>query len=282
MILFQQHVLAALMAGAGAWPTLCEGAWAVFEQGLTSLHRQMLRLRGEEAQRCTRDEIFVACEASDPTDLLCLERLRFLGRLVRTAPAWALLQNSPEALGALQAACDWCFRAVRHTCDLGDFASAWPGWRHLISTRPRLWKGLLKRAATWHQGRRAAEVQWSAFVRSTWPMRPRESAQVSGLQHACLLCKRAFETAQSWASHAALKHGYRTRQFHAAVGRRCQACGAVFSCRRRLRTHLGLSQICLQAGCSPMLASRFGHSGWPHTVSCFGRAWHCAPAHYSC
>ena len=249
VILFQQHVLSALFAGAGAWPTLCQGSWTALEQCLTSLHRQMLRLRGPEVQHCTRDEVFVACNASDPFDLLCLERLRFLGRLLRSGPdaAWALLQNSPEALTALQSACDWCQQALEHTCDVGCFREEWPAWQKLITSRPRLWKGLLKRAAAWHRGRRALSVRWSAFVRSTWATRPAPAADPGLFQHACLICRRAFPTSQSWASHAALKHGFRTRHFSLAEGKRCRACGATFSCTRRLRNHLGTSRICLQA-----------------------------------
>ena len=90
-------------------------------------------------------------------------------------------------------------------------------------------------------------VRWSAFVRSVWATRPVASDDPSLFQHACLLCKRAFPTSQSWASHAALKHGFRTKHFALAEGRRCRACGATFSCNRRLRNHLGLSRICIQA-----------------------------------
>ena len=249
VVLFQQHVLSAMLAGSGAWPVLCKGSWTALEQCLTSLHRQMLRLRGPEAQHCTRDEVYVACNASDPFDLLCLERLRFLGRLLRSGPdaAWALLQNSPDGLEALHSACDWCYQALAHTCDLGCFRDGWSAWQKLIISRPRLWKGLLKRAAAWHKGCRALSVRWSSFVRSTWATRPAPTADPGLFQHACLICRRAFPTSQSWASHAALKHGFRTRHFLLAEGKRCRACGALFSCTRRLRNHLGLSQICLQA-----------------------------------
>ena len=275
-MLFQQHVLAALLSGAGAWPLLCNSSWDTLEQCLTSLHRQMLRLRGPDAQRCTRDEIFVACDASDTLDLICLERLRFLGRLLRSGPdaAWALLQNSPDALSALQAACSWCFQALEHTCSPGGFSEDWATWRTLIATRPRLWKGLLKRAAAWHKGLRVLRVRWSSFVRTTWATRPVASDDPVLFQHACLPCKRAFPTSQSWASHAALKHGFRTKHFALAEGRRCRACGATFSCNRRLRSHLGLSRICLQAvddelPCLlPVLAGPDGH------VQCRAQAGH--------
>ena len=267
VVLFRQHILSAVLAGAGAWPTLCAGAWQTFEQGLTSMHRQLLRLRGEAAQHCTRDAVFVACDASDPSDLLCLERLRFLCRLFRTGPneAWALLQNSPDALSALHDACAWLHRALSCTSPLGCFRLSWDSWAAAMSSSPRYWKGLLKRAASWHNGCRAMRVHWSKFVRSAWPTRPAAVEDHSGFQHGCLLCKRAFALSQSWASHAALKHGYRTPQYRFARGNRCRACGSVFSSVGRLRNHLGSSRICLQAvedelpSLLPVLDCQSGH-----------------------
>ena len=244
VILFQQHILSSVMSGAGAWPVLCAGAWTSFEQGLTALHRQLLRLRGEAAQHCTRDEVFTACDAPDPFDLLCLERLRFLSRLLRTGPdaAWALLQNSPDALSAFHSACDWFHCAVRNTSGLACFRTAWTDWVQIMTSSPRRWKGLLKRAAAWHRYRRALRVRWSAFVRASWQTRPVPAYDPSGLLHGCLLCNRAFASFQSWASHAAMKHGYRTRHHQLARGNRCQACGSLFSCLSRLRNHLSSSR----------------------------------------
>ncbi|OLP99674.1 hypothetical protein AK812_SmicGene17736 [Symbiodinium microadriaticum] len=181
------------MSGAGAWPVLCAGAWTSFEQGLTALHRQLLRLRGEAAQHCTRDEVFTACDASDPFDLLCLERLRFLSRLLRTGPdaVWALLQNSPDALSAFHSACDWFHCAVRNTSGLACFRTAWTDWVQIMTSSPRRWKGLLKRAAAWHRYRRALRVRWSAFVRSSWQTRPVPAYDPSGLLHG--ICLQAIE-----------------------------------------------------------------------------------------
>ncbi|CAE7456239.1 unnamed protein product [Symbiodinium sp. CCMP2456] len=249
VILCRQHILSALFAGAGAWPAMCQGAWHVLDQGVLALHRQMLRIKSSEGQHWSHDEIFDRCAAPDAAELLHLERLRFLGRLLRTGPAeaWAVLQNSPEALQALHEACAWLYAAVHGTCALGAPLEDWDRWVELVLGRPKAWKGLLRRAETWHIIARGCRVCWSGFVRSTWATRPQAACAPGTLEHGCLLCKRAFSSFHSWASHASLKHGYRTKHFRLAKGLRCRACGSLFPCTRKLRTHLGLSRACLQA-----------------------------------
>ncbi|OLQ00491.1 hypothetical protein AK812_SmicGene16849 [Symbiodinium microadriaticum] len=84
--LFQQHVLSAMLAGAGAWPYLCKGAWKLLDSCLTSFCRQMLRIPHWADQKRTKASIFAECGVPDTSELLHAERLRFLGQLARTGP----------------------------------------------------------------------------------------------------------------------------------------------------------------------------------------------------
>ncbi|CAE7253055.1 unnamed protein product [Symbiodinium sp. CCMP2592] len=242
------------------------GAWSSLDHCVTAIHRQMLRIRAGQDQHWTHDEVFAACDASDAADLLALERLRFLGRLLRHGPdaAWALLQNSPPALEAFHSALDWFYAAIHLTCPLHPFRTHWEDWHEVIRWRPKLWQGWLKRAALWHRGARALRASWSRFVRTAWCARPLEVEDNANGQHGCLQCCLSFENAQAWASHAHLKHGYRTKQYRFARGLRCQACGTVFSSVKRHRLHLGHSRICLQAvesGSSDLLPCVLGDEG---------------------
>ena len=56
--LCRQYVLSGLFAASGAWPCLRQGAWRALEQGITFLHRQMLRLRLPADQHWSRDALF--------------------------------------------------------------------------------------------------------------------------------------------------------------------------------------------------------------------------------
>ena len=244
--LFQQHVLSAMLAGAGAWPYLCKGAWKLLDSCLTSFCRQMLRIPHWADQKRTKASIFAECGVPDTSELLHAERLRFLGQLARTGPeaAWAVLQHSPPAIAAFCDACSWLDRAVRSTWTLPPFELGWETWLTVMTTRPKYWKGVIRRALAWHGCFRCAEVLVDDFARGIWDPLPYE---VDMQAHACLLCKKAFSNAQTWASHASLQHGYRAPHFVAAQGHRCRACGTIFASLRRHRTHLQVSRRCLQS-----------------------------------
>ena len=142
---------------------------------------------------------------------------------------------------------EWLLEAISATSPFSSFQGSWAGWMDVMHTRPKFWKGLIKRALAWHQGYRKARVLFDGFVRGVWPAPPHVVATLAEEEHACLQCRRAFANFQSWASHASLQHGYRAMHYRAASGTRCQACGLVLACVRRYRTHLRSSRACLQS-----------------------------------
>ena len=184
------HVISALLAGAGAWPLLCNTAWNLLERCITSLCRQMLRIPAHADQHWSRAAVLDACEFPSALDLLAAERLRFLGQLVRKGPsaAWALIQHCPDTVAAYTIAGDWLLAAVSGTCPFPGFLPNWNDWFHVMDTRPRYWKGLIKRATAWHQGRRRAWVMFDRTIRAVW--RPVEDPfrAPDHEDHACLLC----------------------------------------------------------------------------------------------
>ena len=241
--------MSGLLAGAGAWPWLGAAAWGVFEQGITAMYRQLLRIRHGSDQHWSRDSIFVACGAPTPADSLTVERLRFLGQLLRSGPdeAWALLQHCPDYITGFFEALRWLSAAVCNTCHLPPLDQDCAAWLSFARCYAKRWKGLLRRGLAWHQGFRRSRAAFQTFCRDIWAPVLKPTPSLDDQAHACLLCKRAFSCSQSWASHAALQHGYRTKATRFSAGRRCRACGTEFSCPRRLRQHLGLSAQCLQS-----------------------------------
>ncbi|CAE7564448.1 unnamed protein product [Symbiodinium necroappetens] len=265
--LFQAHVMSAFLAGSGAWPQLGHEAWHTFEHGITAMYRQLLRIRPCDNQRWSRDAIFNACNAPTPEDSLAAERLRFLGQLARGGPdeAWALLQHSPDVIAGFTGALQWLSDAVYATCELPAFDAHCSAWLDFARDRAKRWKGLIKRGLQWHRGSRRSRVAFVSFCREIWTPLAQAGDLLDAQTHACLVCSRAFSCSQSWASHAALKHGYRNKAMRLARGCRCQACGTVFACARRMRQHLGLSPRCLQsveradASLLPVLELADGH-----------------------
>ncbi|CAE7947003.1 unnamed protein product, partial [Symbiodinium sp. KB8] len=143
VMLFQVHVMSAFLAGSGAWPQLGQEAWHTFEQGITAMYRQLLRIRPCDNQRWSRDAIFNACNAPTPEDSLAAERLRFLGQLARGGPdeAWALLQHSPDMIAGFNGALQWLSDAVCATCELPAFDARSSAWLDFARDRAKRWKG---------------------------------------------------------------------------------------------------------------------------------------------
>ncbi|CAE7931567.1 unnamed protein product, partial [Symbiodinium necroappetens] len=169
--LFRAHVLSTLFAGAGAWPLLCKTSWRLLETGLYNMIRQLLRLKPDQDQRWTHHQMLAAVGLPTLEGFLALERLRFLAQLVRGGPdaAFALLQQSPRALGAFKEAEQWILQAVGATGAPGTFGEQWPAWEALF-----------------------AQARYQRFVRDHWERLPSPVVEVPATTHACLECRVAF------------------------------------------------------------------------------------------
>ena len=127
------------------------------------------------------------------------------------------------------------------------------------------WKGLLKRAESWHVGRITAQARYQRFVRDHWERLPAPVVEVPAATNACLECRVAFAGCHAWSAHAARVHGYRSKSRRFAVGRRCQACGAIFPTHRQYQRHLQIYPRCCQAieqgfeGLFPVFEEKDGH-----------------------
>ena len=243
------------MAGAGTWPWLSTSEWQLFSGGIIGLYRQLLCLKAEGSYEVTTSQILFRCGLPSPSSLLAAARLRFLSQLTRHGPdpAWALLRWYTPFQRALENACSWLLQAVAGTSPLRDPAAHWGTWQSLITDRPGLWKGLIRRAEAWHAEKVAMSALFDSTSRRLW-----QSASlarpVSGLaecHHACLLCGLAFRTQQAWGAHAHRAHGYLSPAHQHAQGRRCPACGLTVANLTRLRKHFKTSAVCLQVaqGC---------------------------------
>ncbi|CAE7575815.1 hscB [Symbiodinium sp. KB8] len=273
--LFRSYVLSAVMAGAGTWPWLSTSEWQLFSGGIIGLYRQLLCLKAEGGYEVTTPQILFRCGLPSPSSLLAAARLRFLCQLTRHGPdpAWALLRWYTPFQRALEAACGWLLQAVEGTSSLQDPATRWDTWHSLITDRPGLWKGLIRRAEAWHSEVIAMSALFDSASRRIW--QPASLARpVSGLadcNHACLLCGLAFRTQQAWGAHAHRAHGYLSPAHQHAQGRRCPACGLTVANLTRLRKHFKTSAVCLQVAQGCFEVSTFpldltpGHLQFPAT-----------------
>ena len=246
--LVRSHVFAAMFAGAGAWPALCDRSWRALEAGYFGILRAMLRIPVNADQHWSEERVLATAGMPSLRGLLAVERLRFLSQLWRTGPdeAFALLQNSARAVQAFLDASSWALQAVQSTTSLGPLVAAWGEWTALFA-QPGRFKGILKRATAWHVGLLRAAAAFQAFCRASWSALPPPQVELEVASHACLLCGIAFFDEHSWSAHAVRAHGYRSRASRFAVGVRCQACGLRLASVQRHRNHLKTSMRCCQA-----------------------------------
>ncbi|CAE7611352.1 unnamed protein product, partial [Symbiodinium sp. CCMP2456] len=177
-----------------------------------------------------------------------VERLRFLGQLVRHGPdaAWALLSHYDGFQAGLRDAADWLLAATGVSDGLPDVQCDWDSWARLILESPGRWKAMLKREEAWYSLRDGQIALLDCFVREVWTNRAvSRPTAISQCEHACLPCRIAFRTRQQWGAHAHRAHNYHSRAHLVARGRTCQACGLQVSSEGRLRTHLRLSPMCV-------------------------------------
>ncbi|CAE7729320.1 unnamed protein product [Symbiodinium sp. CCMP2592] len=247
--LFRTHVLTSLFAGSGGWPCLCKRGWVTLEAGFYRMLRQMLRIPRHEDQKWTYERILAAVGLPSLEGFLALERLRFAAQLVRGGPdaVFALIQQAPGFLRAIGLAEQWLLEATAATGSPGTFAQCWPAWCELMGCTGR-WNGLLKRAEGWHVQRICALSAYQDMLRVVWQRMPEPVVDSSQAQHACLMCRVAFNDCHAWSAHA---------------------CATLFCTNIQYRRHLQVSSICCQAlekefpGLFAVVEEQHGHEQGP-------------------
>ena len=154
----------------------------------------------------------------------------------------------------MQGTFQWLYERVEATCPLRSPSAAWDDWQEVMGKRPSLFKGRVKRACGLQMCllkvmdlHAEAHRCWSLLTDAEHERQ--QQMPIGECREACLLCKRAFPTLTSWASHAARVRAYRNPSTQTAVGKTCLACGKVFATQWRLKRHLDHASRCMAAWC---------------------------------
>ncbi|CAE7773963.1 unnamed protein product [Symbiodinium sp. CCMP2592] len=253
--LLRSLVLSRLLFGSGSWGTLRIGEFQAFSRCLGAMYRQCLCVHPNADQEISTEAMCSLLGQPDALTILRVERLRYARQLVATGPdvLWALLKHEAAFTGAVQDACRWLYRWVCDTSPLGDPATAWDGWVRVMLERPRLFRGLIKRARALECLRLGAYAAFQAVHKAlclvgcaTRPDATDPDAVVE-FRDACLLCRVAFSSRAAWAVHAAKCHGYRAPATLLAREQAtpfCAGCGRLYANHNRLRRHLLHAAVC--------------------------------------
>ena len=147
----------------------------------------------------------------------------------------------------------------------------WEGWRDLILSRPKAWKGLLRKAIRrdvrgdvlregWQQCRGMlfkCLLQAGAYVQA-------QCDESRSSQFFCGMCCTRFQSSQQWAVHAFKRHGILKPTRVLTPGSQCPACLKQYATNIALCNHLDRSERCIvclvRAGFSHEPQPGIGHS----------------------
>ena len=251
-IYLQGLVMAKLTVGAGTWPPLRDGEEKAFHGCVINMYRQLLCLPSDASKHLYAVSVCARVGLASPDTILHLERLRYAVRLVRHGPEqlWALIRQDQSYCELMRGSFEWLYHRIRATCGLPSPASDWDSWQRLLCTRPGLFKGWVKRAASLQHLDDCATAKHAEFHQLLMAHVEPEQARcgeprLEDCSEACIPCRRAFPNLLSWASHAARVHGYRAPGTRLARGRVCRGCGRTYATQHRLKRHLDHSDSCI-------------------------------------
>ncbi|OLP98061.1 hypothetical protein AK812_SmicGene19515 [Symbiodinium microadriaticum] len=241
-------VIPKLTFGCGSWPPLTGGEYKKFSGCLWRMYRSLLCLRHDQDQ----DLSFHACLSlvglPSPLTTLRMHRLLYIGQLMRSGPdaLWALIRADRLYADSVLEAFRWFHALVGPPAGMQSPSTAWAPWADLMSQRPGLFKGMVKRAVLFEQRRHTVIAALDGLYRGLRFLCEghRPSVQLSQCSEMCVPCKRAFASRVSWSGHAARCHGYRSQAYTLGTGRICEGCGKTYASSGRLRRHLVTAHSC--------------------------------------
>eukprot|EP00435_Cladocopium_sp_Y103_P051720 s604_g16.t1 len=197
------------------------------------------------------EHLYALAGLNAPEDLLHANRLRYLSRMITTAPAflWQLLHRTNEAQAwpalALQSY-TWLRKYSPRVLPRPDSFSELCSFISMYSRLPGVIKSALKSCQSFH----AAEAKGLLWLRQierfvhSWSEED-SKVEVACTKHwQCASCDKSFDSKRALAMRARQAHQYRKWQKYYALDVDCLACGKRYFARSRFIAHLTTSHEC--------------------------------------
>ena len=242
--------LSRLLYGVESWLSLTLASFRMWSSAVIAIYRSALPRRLDCLKPLAKDEVLSQTFLPDPSQLLALSRLRFLGQLVQFAPQqlwsfifWEASLHSDSWADLVNDDLAWLQRHVPlvDPCPAERFPShSWLAWLNMVGAH---WHGKLKktnRSPVRYRVDALAWLQWRTHFFSILEeagLVPPVAALPSTL-HCCDLCDASFASVKALALHCAHKHGWRAAARAFCDGPVCHACGMNYRSRPRCLRHL--------------------------------------------
>ena len=251
--LFKSLVMSKHIYNAHVWAWINEHDLAKWENGLRNPATVLCRgrLRGVPPFRLSTKEIFGLAEILPPGDQLHANRLKYLHRTLRRAPAtlWQLLHNTPGPHGwGAAALCSYSWlrhhlpgRALPELSEFGALLELVAIDEHF----PTKIKSAAQSCLSYCTQAAQAQV-WTLSMASTLQKYHIDLPQdpVPEAPWTCLQCSKSFQNMRALAMHCSATHSYRKKAKYWVLSDECLACGKKFFTRHRALMHVQAVETC--------------------------------------
>ncbi len=195
----------------------------------------------------TDEQVLIATGQMHPTATLRALRLRWYGGAVRRdcPQLWACLAMEKEWLGLVQQDLTWLYAQLRGFTNLPDPVEDIYEWHTLMTTRPRRWSGIIKRAMLhdwlqWTMRYKVVDYHRRALeaLRIAGASVPDNQLEWSNAAYFCFICSKEFQSYRAWAVHSFKTHGRINKWRRLQHGTTCLSCGRNFTSESRMTRHL--------------------------------------------
>eukprot|EP00435_Cladocopium_sp_Y103_P056434 s522_g19.t1 len=240
---------------------------------LIRLFRRLLGARGTE--HLTDEYILYVTGLPSPTELLQVQRLRYLGTLQNCSHLvdWGVINSDPLWLTFISEDLRWLEFQLRDATHLPDPVDNADAWLTLTRYHPGYWKRLIRRACLHACGQRAKEARIVFFYQQTLeflrdrgfvPSEVPPAPHPPSVQHfGCMQCQLRCQSKGGEGAHMNRKHRIVNPVRYLFQTTQCQSCMKEFHTATKLKAHLLHSTICRTA----LIGSRCRFSPLPGSGS---------------
>ena len=234
-----------------------------------------------DVRHVTEDRVRALVYAPSVDAWLHFHRLSYLASFValNVKEAWALIHAEKLWLLAVQSSLAWLHDALHGEDASSSWQAYWDQWKQLIASRPKAWKGMLRRALRSTLRRDILREGWQQCRQMLLKCLQQAGAYVQSLCDAprtshyfCGVCCTRYQTRQQWAVHAFKRHGIVKPTRVLTPGSQCPACLKQYATNVALCNHL--DRTCrlwlVRAGFTHAPQPGVGHSAADYGLSYLG------------
>ena len=238
--------------GCQSWFALNKGEFRLFHNGIMNVYRRMTMGKYHK-DNMDDDAVCASLRVSKPIVVLHVARLRYLSRLVMSAPTtlWALMQvtkvSSRSFYAAISQAIQWLISVIPvGIIELEPDADPVSAAIDVIVNSKKRWNKIVSNARAFDIQKMCNNSQASRFDRHFHTLANEAGMKISRAkieisecsnEHECQICNTTFRDYQSLCAHKALRHGIKHPSRAYVDSSVCRFCLMCFHTRSSLIRH---------------------------------------------